>query len=144
MANVFAPEMMFRKSDVRKKGKTRGWEMMLSYSFKAGITTGYVKGTPSSDIAISLQALQECCREVGHPLVLPMIILANDMSVTAALLGMSTVAALHFSLSRLRMRWPVVGMLTEGTSVVVYADGAFDDNQMSQAIVTHLLSTLHN
>jgi hypothetical protein len=24
-------EIIHRKSDVRKKGKTRGWEMMLSY-----------------------------------------------------------------------------------------------------------------
>lgn len=63
-------------------------------------------------------------------------ILSNDMSMAAALLGMSTVAALHFSLSRLRMRWPVVGMLTEGTSVVIYANGAFDENQMSHSRIT--------
>lgn len=63
-------------------------------------------------------------------------ILSNDMSVTGAVLGMSTVAALHFLLSSLRTRWPVVGMLTEGTSVVVYADGAFDENQMTRSRIT--------
>ena len=63
-------------------------------------------------------------------------ILSNDMSMTGAVLGMSTVAAMHFSLSRLRMRWPVVGMLTEGTSVVVYEDVAFDENQMSRSRIT--------
>ena len=34
------------------------------------------------------------------------------------------------------MHWPVVGMLTEGTSVVVYRNGAFDENQMSRSRIT--------
>ena len=63
-------------------------------------------------------------------------ILLNDMSMTAALLGMSTVAAFHFSLSRLRTRWPVIGMLTEGTSVVIYSENGFDENQMLHSRIT--------
>ena len=63
-------------------------------------------------------------------------ILSNDTSMTGAVLGMSTVAAFHSRCSRLRMRWPVVGMLTEGTSVVVFQDGAFDNNQMSRSHIT--------
>ena len=63
-------------------------------------------------------------------------ILSSDTSMTGAFLGMSTVAALHFSLSRLRTRWPVIGMLTEGTSVVLYTGGAFDENQMLRSRVT--------
>ncbi|RSM13710.1 hypothetical protein CEP52_001777 [Fusarium oligoseptatum] len=43
-------QIIHRKSDVLKKGKTRGWEMLLSYSFKTGITTGFIKGTPSSEV----------------------------------------------------------------------------------------------
>lgn len=62
-------------------------------------------------------------------------VLDSDMSLTGAFLGMSTVSALHFGLSRLRMRWPIVGMLTEGTSVVLYENG-FDDNQMSRSRIT--------
>jgi hypothetical protein len=73
-------EIIFRKSDVRKKGKTRGWEIMLSYSFRTAITTGYVKGTPSSDIVESIKHLGFCRSEVGHPLLLPMIILSYDLS----------------------------------------------------------------
>ncbi|KAI1768814.1 hypothetical protein GGR53DRAFT_311333 [Hypoxylon sp. FL1150] len=73
-------QVIFRKSDVRKKGKTRGWEIMLSYSYKTGITTGYVKGTESSDIASSLEQLSACCSEVGHPLLLPIIVLSHDLS----------------------------------------------------------------
>ena len=63
-------------------------------------------------------------------------VLATDTSITGALLGMATVAGLHFALSRLRIRWPVVGMLTEGTSVVIYAKGAFDENQMIRSRIT--------
>lgn len=73
-------EIIHRKSDVRKKGKTRGWEMMLSYSFKTGITTGFVKGTPSSDIVSALQHVRACADQVGHPMLLPVIILSYDLS----------------------------------------------------------------
>ena len=44
-------------------------------------------------------------------------LLAGDQSLTGAILGMSTVAGMHFTLSRLRMRFPVVGMVTAGTSL---------------------------
>ncbi|KAI1376664.1 hypothetical protein F4677DRAFT_69868 [Hypoxylon crocopeplum] len=73
-------QIIFRKSDVRKKGKTRGWEIMLSYSYQTGITTGFVKGTRSSDIADSIDHLIACRSEIGHPLVLPIIILSHDLS----------------------------------------------------------------
>jgi len=54
---------------------------MLSYQFKTGITTGYVKGTPSSDIVVALEHLINCQAEVGHPMLLPMIIISHDLSV---------------------------------------------------------------
>lgn len=73
-------EIIFRKSDVRKKGKTRGWELMLSHSFRTSITTGYVKGTPSSDINQSIAHLKSCAAQVGHPMLLPIIILSHDLS----------------------------------------------------------------
>ncbi len=63
-------------------------------------------------------------------------VLATDTSITGALLGIATVAGFHFALSRLRIRWPLVGMITEGTSVVIYAKGAFDDNQMIRSRIT--------
>ncbi|KAI2639685.1 hypothetical protein GGS26DRAFT_541109 [Hypomontagnella submonticulosa] len=73
-------QIIFRKSDVRKKAKTRGWEIMLSYSYKTGITSGFVKGTSSSDIVTSLSHLEACRDQTGHPLLLPMIILSHDLS----------------------------------------------------------------
>lgn len=54
--------------------------MMLSYSFKARITTGFLKGTPSSDIVPALQHLRACAAQIGHPMLLPIIILSYDLS----------------------------------------------------------------
>ncbi|KAJ2989445.1 hypothetical protein NUW58_g3461 [Xylaria curta] len=73
-------QIIFRKSDVRKKGRTRGWEIMLSYSFRTGITTGFVKGTESSKITDAIKHLTSCRREIGHPMLLPIIILSHDLS----------------------------------------------------------------
>ena len=63
-------------------------------------------------------------------------LLSSDMSLTGAILGMSTVAGMHFALSRLRTRFPLIGMLTEGTSVRIYAPGGFDENQMLRSRIT--------
>jgi hypothetical protein len=73
-------ELIFRKSDVRKKGKTRGWELMLSHCFRDGITTGYAKGTESSDMMAAVLHLRACAAQVGHPMLLPVIILSHDLS----------------------------------------------------------------
>ncbi len=34
---------------MRKKGRTRGWELLLSYSPRENMTTGFVKGTEYSE-----------------------------------------------------------------------------------------------
>lgn len=65
---------------MRKKGKTRGWEIMLSHSFNTCVTTGFVKGTASSDIEESLNHLKSCAAQVAHPMLLPVIILSHDLS----------------------------------------------------------------
>ncbi|KFH48832.1 hypothetical protein ACRE_001760 [Hapsidospora chrysogenum ATCC 11550] len=74
--------IIHRKSDVRKKGKTRGWEMMLSHSFRTGITSGYIKGTPSSDVIKALTHVKACgaAQASSHPMLLPAILLAHDLS----------------------------------------------------------------
>lgn len=73
-------QIIMRKSDVRKKGRTRGWELMLSHRFRTGITTGYVKGTDSSDMEESIGHLRSCAAQVAHPFLLPMIVLSHDLS----------------------------------------------------------------
>lgn len=56
--------------------------MMLSHSFRTRITTGYLKGTPSSDIVRALDHLKACVSsgEIAHALLLPTIILSYDLS----------------------------------------------------------------
>jgi len=73
-------QIIFRKSDVRKKGLTRGWELMLSHAFKTGTTTGYAKGTDSSDMLEAIRHLRACAKQIAHPLLLPVIILSHDLS----------------------------------------------------------------
>lgn len=73
-------QIVNRKSDVRKKGLTRGWELTLSHDIKNGITTGYAKGTPSSDMVESIQHLKACILQIGHPMLLPAIIFSHDIS----------------------------------------------------------------
>ncbi|KND95085.1 hypothetical protein TOPH_00642 [Tolypocladium ophioglossoides CBS 100239] len=73
-------QIVHRKSDVRKRGRTRGCEMMLSHSFRTNITTGYVKGTPSSDIVRALDHVRACAAQVGHPMLLPIVVFSYDLS----------------------------------------------------------------
>ncbi|RDW71138.1 hypothetical protein BP6252_07701 [Coleophoma cylindrospora] len=73
-------QIIFRKSDVRKKGYTRGWELALSTSVNTGLTTGFFKGTPSSDVVECLRHLKECGKQIQHPLLLPVIIFSHDVS----------------------------------------------------------------
>lgn len=82
LSNSTPTEIIHRKSDVRKKGKTRGWEMHLSHSFRTHITNGYIKGTSSSDVARALDHLKACASqgEIAHPMLLPSIILSHDLS----------------------------------------------------------------
>jgi hypothetical protein len=53
---------------------------MLSHDFRTGITAGFCKGTPSSDIVESIGLLKACGPEICHPLLLPMIIFSHDAS----------------------------------------------------------------
>lgn len=53
---------------------------MLSHSFRTNITTGYAKGTTSSDLVESVRHLRACAAQVLHPLLLPAIVLSHDLS----------------------------------------------------------------
>ncbi|KAM0134367.1 hypothetical protein ACHAO1_005763 [Botrytis cinerea] len=75
-----AVEIVNRKSDVRKKGLTRGWELTLSHDINSGLTTGYAKGTESSDMVESIKHLKACILQIGHPMLLPAIIFSHDIS----------------------------------------------------------------
>lgn len=53
---------------------------MLSHDVNAGITTGFAKGTPSSDLIDCIEHLKACAFQVGHPMLLPIIIFSHDVS----------------------------------------------------------------
>ncbi|KAK0726002.1 hypothetical protein B0H67DRAFT_144609 [Lasiosphaeris hirsuta] len=73
-------KMVFRKSDVKWKGTSRGWEMALSYSFRTRITSGYIRGTESARIGIMVESLQACAKTASHPFLLPVLMLGSDLS----------------------------------------------------------------
>lgn len=79
-ANLMPIEIINRKSDVRKKGYTRGWELMLSHDVNNAITTGFAKGTESSDLVECIRHLKACVMQVDHPMLLPLIIFSHDVS----------------------------------------------------------------
>ena len=53
---------------------------MLSHDVNSGITNGYAKGTSSSDLVECMKHLKSCVLQVGHPLLLPIIIFSHDVS----------------------------------------------------------------
>lgn len=54
--------------------------MMLSHSVKTHITTGYIKGTESSDVEIVLKDIQACTAQISHPMLLPVILFSHSLS----------------------------------------------------------------
>lgn len=58
----------------------RGWELMLSHDFRTGITTGFCKGTSSSNIVESMALLRGCGPDICHPLLFPLILFSLDAS----------------------------------------------------------------
>ncbi|KAK8016778.1 hypothetical protein PG993_014967 [Apiospora rasikravindrae] len=71
--------MVFRKSDVQWVGNPRGWQMILSYSFKTSITSGFVKGTKNAELGEILSQLKGCASPAHHPLLLPILMLCQEL-----------------------------------------------------------------
>ncbi|KAK1980203.1 hypothetical protein LZ30DRAFT_724007 [Colletotrichum cereale] len=54
--------------------------MVLSYSFQRRETTGFVKGTKSSDMSECIDDLLRCSGEIVHPLLLPNTMMSHLVS----------------------------------------------------------------
>ncbi|KAL2272421.1 hypothetical protein FJTKL_06588 [Diaporthe vaccinii] len=67
-------DIIFRKADVEKMRKTRGWELILSHDIEKNTTTGFYKGTGSSNMADVLESLKQCADNTYHPLLIPLLI----------------------------------------------------------------------
>lgn len=59
---------------------SRGWELMLSYSFETRITSGYSKAMEASGFKKILEDLKACGNPVSHPLLLPVLVLCKELS----------------------------------------------------------------
>jgi uncharacterized membrane protein YcaP (DUF421 family) len=59
-------------------------------------------------------------------------ILGQDRSITNSLLAVGTVSAIHLSINMLKLHFPIIGRLTEGTPVVVYEAGEWDHEKMKR------------
>ncbi|PQE26113.1 Mg2+ transporter -like Zinc transport protein [Rutstroemia sp. NJR-2017a BBW] len=72
-------EIIYRKSDVKKIDNPRNWELVLSHSLTTGITNGFFKGTPRSDVNRCITCLQQRIGEIDHPMFLPALIFSLDI-----------------------------------------------------------------
>ena len=57
---------------------------------------------------------------------------AGDQSITGVMLGISTVAGMHLIISFGKLRWPLVGMISDGTPVVLYSNGRWARGEMKR------------
>jgi len=57
-------------------------------------------------------------------------IIGNDRSLSAAVVAMVAFAGTHLVLSFAKMRWPVIGRLTDGPPVVLFRDGQWQADQL--------------
>lgn len=57
-------------------------------------------------------------------------ILGDDHSMTSAFLAVGTIAGAHILISVAKVRWPLVGMISEGTPVVVYDDDRWLEDKL--------------
>lgn len=57
-------------------------------------------------------------------------ILTGDQSITGVVLAIATVAAMHMLISAAKLRWPVMGFISDGSPVVIYSDGRWAREDM--------------
>ncbi|KAK4100914.1 hypothetical protein N658DRAFT_516410 [Parathielavia hyrcaniae] len=117
-------QIIFRKSNVRSRGLPRGWELMLSHSFRTNITMGYAKGTPSFFMLESIKHLRACAQQkmILHPLFLPLVVLSHDLSSTMDRRQRDAREWLHVLENAISMR----GTVSEEASVRYVRDNMID------------------
>jgi uncharacterized membrane protein YcaP (DUF421 family) len=59
-------------------------------------------------------------------------VLAGDQSITAGVIGVSTISILHITASTLKIHWPGLGRVVEGTPSIVFANGEWDDRRLRE------------
>lgn len=59
-------------------------------------------------------------------------IIGDDLSFTNVFIGIVTVVMMHGWVAMAKQKWPAFAKLTDGTPVVVYDRGVWDDKMMNQ------------
>jgi uncharacterized membrane protein YcaP (DUF421 family) len=59
-------------------------------------------------------------------------VLAGDQSITAALIAVSTIALLHIFVSTMKLRYPGLGRVAEGTPSIVFAHGEWNERRLRE------------
>jgi uncharacterized membrane protein YcaP (DUF421 family) len=57
-------------------------------------------------------------------------ILGEDRSIMSMLLSLATFSLLHVGISAAKQRWPKIGLFTEGSPLVVFRQGEWDDESL--------------
>lgn len=58
--------------------------------------------------------------------------LTGDQSITGVMLAIATVAAMHMLISAAKLRWPVMGFISDGSPVVIYSEGKWAREDMKK------------
>jgi hypothetical protein len=59
-------------------------------------------------------------------------VLAGDQSITAAVIAVSTISLAHIAVSTMKIRWPGLGRVAEGTPSIVFANGQWDEKRLRE------------
>jgi uncharacterized membrane protein YcaP (DUF421 family) len=59
-------------------------------------------------------------------------VLTGDQSITGVTLAIGTVAGMHMLISAAKLRWPLVGFVSDGSPVVIYSNGRWARPEMKR------------
>ncbi|KAI1744983.1 hypothetical protein F4680DRAFT_403941 [Xylaria scruposa] len=72
-------QLIFRNSQDRGQKSSQGWEIILSYSVKTRITSGYVRWTADTSMHQLFEQLMSFSKPTAHPLMLPLLVLQHNL-----------------------------------------------------------------
>lgn len=77
---IHCTELLYRNVQGMKAGHCHGWELSLAYLPLTHTTTGFFKGTTKSILKECLERLRSTYKDGVYPLLLPSIILSEEMN----------------------------------------------------------------
>lgn len=77
---TYHTELLYRNIQGMKAGHCQGWELSLAYLPSTHTTTGFFRGTTKSILKECLERLRSTYKDAVYPLLLPSIILTEEMN----------------------------------------------------------------